>query len=170
MKKRLEGREITLLGYVKSKAAGKANFRCNDGHEWRTRPIFVAEGEGCPTCGTGERSPEEMRRIANSAYLYLLTHPDKPGFIKITPVHNTQGQRLEDNEGWIMHRYRDVEEEPVLAKSLIWELLGVPKPVDGEEIEIDINAAEEAFRNLIYRVRHEIALAEKNREKQFQSR
>ncbi|MFW2539221.1 MULTISPECIES: GIY-YIG nuclease family protein [unclassified Legionella] len=32
MRKRLEGRDITLLGYVRSKF-GKATFRCGNGHE-----------------------------------------------------------------------------------------------------------------------------------------
>jgi hypothetical protein len=168
MKKRLEGRDITLLGYVRSKA-GKATFRCINGHEWRTRPLYVAEGEGCTECRIGERNAEEMRRVINPAHLYLLTHPNKPGFIKIVLV-NTPEQRLEDNDndGWVIHRYRDVEEGPILAVSLIWELLGVPKPNDNREIEIDERVAEEAFRDLIYQVRHKIALAEKVHEKRFQ--
>jgi hypothetical protein len=168
MKKRLEGRDITLLGYVRSKC-GKATFRCSNGHEWRTRPDYVAEGEGCALCGIGNRDLEEMRHLINLAYLYLLTHPDKPGFIKIVLVYNTLEQCFEenDNDGWVIHRYRYVEEGPVLAESLIWELLGVPKPVDGEEIKIDLNIAEQAFRDLIYQVRREIALMEKQHEKRF---
>lgn len=169
MKKRLEGRDITLLGYVKSKAAGKANFRCSNGHEWRTRPSFVAEGEGCPTCGVGERGPEEMKRLINLAHLYLLTHPDKPGFIKIVLASNTQEQGFKENDGWMIHRYRDVEEGPIMAESLIWKLLGISKPNNGEEIEVDIHVAEQAFRDLIYRIRGEIALTEKAYEKRFQS-
>ena len=150
--------------YVRSKA-GKATFRCDNDHEWRTRPHYVAEGTGCPMCGIGERSPEEMSQIINPVYLCLLTHPDKPGFIKITLAPNTP---LQFDDGWVLHRYRDVEEGPALAESLIWELQEIPKPNDSEQIELDVHIAEEAFRNLIYRIRYEIALAEKEYEKKFQ--
>ncbi|MFW2534427.1 GIY-YIG nuclease family protein [Legionella sp. 28fT52] len=169
MRKRLEGRDITLLGYVRSKF-GKATFRCGNGHEWRTRPDYVAEGQGCTLCGIGEKEPQEMRRLINSASLDLLTHPDKPGFIKIMLVYDTLDQCLEenDNDGWVVHRSRNVEEGPELAEVLIWELLGVPKPNNGEQIEIDERIAEQAFRDLIYRIRHEIALIEKEKEKRFQ--
>jgi T5orf172 domain len=43
--KRLEGRDIKLLGQVRS-MFGKASFQCSNGHEWRTTPENVAEGEG----------------------------------------------------------------------------------------------------------------------------
>ncbi|MFW2539222.1 MULTISPECIES: hypothetical protein [unclassified Legionella] len=111
-----------------------------------------------------------MRRLINSASLDLLTHPDKPGFIKIMLVYDTLDQCLEenDNDGWVVHRSRNVEEGPELAEVLIWELLGVPKPNNGEQIEIDERIAEQAFRDLIYRIRHEIALIEKEKEKRFQ--
>lgn len=169
MKKRLEGRDITLLGYVRSKT-GKATFRCSNGLEWRTRPTFVAEGEGCVICGVGERDQEEMERMINLAYLYLLTHPDKPGFIKIALVYSRLRQCFEENnrDGWVIHRYRDVEEDPILAESLIWKLLGVTKPNENEQIEIDERVAEQAFRDLIYEVRREIAFVEKEHEKRFQ--
>ena len=165
MKKRLEGRDIALIGYVKS-TAGKATFKCSNGHEWRTRPDYVAEGEGCPQCGIGERDPEEMRRAINRAYLCLLTHPDKPGVIKIGLTYSTLEQCYEENvwDDWEVHRYRYVWEEPVLAESLIWELLGISKPNDSEQIEIDLRVAEQAFRDLIYKMRHEIALVEKEKE------
>jgi hypothetical protein len=168
MKKRLEGRDITLLGYVKSKH-GKTTFQCSNDHEWRTRPDYVAEGEGCPLCSVGERDPEEMRRLFNSAGLYLLTHPHKPELIKIVLAYETPEQHFEenDNDGWMIHRSRNVEEGPVLAESLIWEMLGVAKP-ESEQIEIDVCVAEQAFRDLIYRLRREIALAEKEREKKLQ--
>jgi hypothetical protein len=58
MKKRLEGRGITLIGHVKSKTSGRNNFQCSNGHEWRAIPNDVAEGEGCPQCGMGQRTPE----------------------------------------------------------------------------------------------------------------
>lgn len=167
MKKRLEGRDIALIGYVKSKS-GKATFKCSNGHKWRTRPDYVAEGEGCPQCGIGERDPEEMRRAINPAYLCLLTHPDKPGVIKIGLTYSTLEQCYEENiwDDWEVHRYRNVEEEPVLAESLIWGLLGTPKTNDSEQIEIDLRVAEQAFCYLIYQMRHEIALAEKEKEKE----
>lgn len=164
MKNRLQGREITLLGYVRSKI-GKATFRCDNGHEWRTQPLYVAEGAGCPMCGIGERTPKEMYLLINPAYLCLLTNPDKPGFIKITLAPNTP---LQFNDGWMLHRYRDVEEGPALAESLIWELLEIPKPNERNEIELDVHIAEEGFRKLIYRIQYEIAFAEKKYEKKFQ--
>ncbi len=160
MKKRLEGRDIALIGHVKSKF-GKATFKCMNGHEWQTRPDYVAEGEGCPQCGIGERDPEEMRRAINPACLCLLTHPDKPRVIKIGLTYGNEENVWDD---WEVHRYRNVEEEPVLAESLIWELLGTPKPNDSGQIEIDLRVAEQAFRDLIYQMRHEIALAEKVKE------
>jgi hypothetical protein len=169
MKKRLEGREITLLGYIKSRHRGaRANFLCDNGHKWRTDPESVAEGAGCPVCGAGERSPEEMQLLINPAYLNLLINPNKPGFIKIALEGFSQKLGIEENTDWVVHRYRHVEEAPSLAESLIWEMLEVPKPNDGEAVEIDLHVAEEAFRDLIYRVRREIALSEKKYEKRFQ--
>src|SRR5688572_31215216 len=61
MNKRLAGRGITLVGHVRSKY-GKSTFQCSNGHEWRTVPNGVAEGEGCPQCGIGEKDPEEIRQ------------------------------------------------------------------------------------------------------------
>jgi hypothetical protein len=51
-----------------------------------------------------------------------------------------------------------------LAESLIWELLGYPLPNDREPISIDLHIAEQAFRDLHYRLQSEIALAEKAKE------
>lgn len=168
MKKRLYGRGISLLGYVTSRS-GKANFRCSDGHEWRTRSTYVAEGEGCPECGMGFKEPEEIWKAAKVGYLYLLTHPDKPGFIKVGLSYRTQKLSYEENEweDWEEHRYRIVE-DPVLAEKIIWELLGKPLPHDREPLKIDLKVAEQAFRDLIYQLHHEIALVEKNKET-FQS-
>ncbi len=131
---------------------------------------FVAEGEGCPVCGIGERSSEEMKQIIKPAYLFLLTHPDNPGFIKITLTYSTRDGTYEenDNNGWLVHRYADVEEGPLLAESIIWVLIGVPKPNLNEQAEIDVSIAEHAFRKLIYRLREKIALMEKEKEKRFQ--
>lgn len=165
MNKRLEGRDITLVGYVKSMVSGKATFRCSNGHEWRTRSADVAEGKGCPQCGIGDREPDEIWQAAKLGYLCLLIHPDKPGVIKIGLTYSTLEQCYEENVwgDWEVHRYRFVE-EPVLAETLIWELLGQPLPNDREPIEIDLSVAEQAFRDLIYKMHREIALAEKKKE------
>lgn len=164
MKKRLEGRGIALLGHVKSKGSGRNNFQCSDGHVWRTKPLHVAEGEGCPQCGMGQRTPEQMRRAAPSGVLCLLIQLEKPGFVKIGLAHKTLDQFLTDDDwpGWTVHRYRSVE-EPALAEKLIWELLGQPSP-DDREIRIDLEFAERAFRKIHYRLDEEIASAEKAKE------
>lgn len=161
MKKRLHGRGVELLGYVRSKC-GQSNFRCDNGHNWRTRPMYVAEGAGCEVCGLGERTLEEMSCIINPAYLFLSKHPNKPGFIKITLEYGTIDECFKDhNEGWLKYRYRDVEEGPDLAESLIWKILGFAKPNINKQIEIDDHVVEKAFRELIYHLRHEIASVEK---------
>ena len=163
MNKRLEGRGITLIGYVKSMVSGKATFRCSNGHEWRIGCNSVAEGEGCPECGIGNRTAEEIWQAAKLGYLCLLIHPDKPGFIKIGITYNRQPYERTAWEDWEVHRYRRVE-NPVLAERLIWDLLGSPIPNNREAIKIDLNVAEEAFRELIYKMYHEIALVEKEKE------
>ena len=164
MKKRLEGRDIKLVGYVQS-MAGKATFQCSNGHEWRTIPDLVANGAGCPQCGIGEKDQEEIRQTIKAGYLCLLINPNKPGFIKIGLTYSTPEQGFEEItwEGWEVHRFRYVE-EPALAESIIWELLGIPLPHDREPISIDLKIAEQAFRDLIYRVQQEIASAEKKKE------
>jgi len=164
MNKRLKGRDITLLGYVKSMVSGNATFRCNNGHEWRTRCLYVAEGEGCPECGTGNRKLEEIWQVAKLGYICLLIHPDKPGLIRIGLTYNPMEQWDKDNdwENWEVHRHRFVE-EPLLAETLIWKLLGQHKPDGREPIKVDLNIAEQAFRDLIYQMHREIALAEKKK-------
>jgi hypothetical protein len=164
MKKRLEGRDIKLVGHVTSRS-GKPTFRCSNGHEWRTRSTYVAEGEGCPQCGIGDREPEEIWQAAKLGYLCLLIHPDKPGVIKIGLTYNTLEQCYERNvwDDWEVHRYRFVE-EPVLAETLIWKLLGQPLPNDREPIKIDLSVAEQAFRDLIQQMHREIALVEETKE------
>ena len=161
MKKRLEGRDITLVGHVTSRS-GKATFRCSSGHKWRTRSACVAEGEGCPQCGIGNREPEEIWQAAKVGYLCLLIHPNKPGVIKIVLTYKKLEQWYEEKcwQDWHVHRHRFVE-DPVLAERLIWELLGQPLPHDREPIKIDLSVAEQAFRDLIYLMHREIALAEK---------
>jgi hypothetical protein len=165
IRKRLEGRGITLLGYVRSIISGKANFRCSNGHEWRTTPSLVGEGQGCPECGIGERDPEEIRQRIKAGVICLLTHPDKPGFVNIGLGYGTLEEICRERPwgDWEMHRYRNVE-EVALAESLIWELLGEPLPHDREPIKKDLSVAEDAFRKLIYAMREEIALAEKAKE------
>jgi hypothetical protein len=157
MKKRLEGRGITLVGHVRSKF-GKSDFQCSNGHEWRTVPNNVAEGEGCPQCGTGKKDSEEIRQAIKPGILCLLVHPGKSGVIKIGLTYSTLKQCYEENfwGDWEVHRYRNVE-EPVLAESIIWELLGYPLSNDREPIHIELSIAEQAFRDLIPRMQSEIA-------------
>jgi T5orf172 domain-containing protein len=164
MNKRLKGRGITLVGHVRSKF-GKSSFQCSNGHEWRTVPNEVAEGEGCPQCGTGKKDPEEIRQAIKASTLCLLTHPDRPGVIRIEQTYSTLEKCHADNVwgDWQVHRYRNVEESQ-LAESLIWELLGQPRPKDNEPIGLDLKVAEQAFRALIPRMQSAIALAEKRKE------
>ncbi len=164
MNKRLEGRDITLIGRVTSRS-GKAVFRCINGHEWRTNSKYVAEGEGCPHCGIGYREPEEIWQVAKLGYICLLIHPDKPGIIKIGLTYNTLEQCFERNvwKDWEVHQYRFVE-DPALAERLIWELLGNPSLENREELKVDLSVAEQAFRGLIYQMHREIAFAEKKKE------
>ncbi|MCB9800470.1 MAG: GIY-YIG nuclease family protein [Candidatus Omnitrophica bacterium] len=162
MNKRLEGRDITLVGHVKSMVSGNATFQCSNGHEWRTRAAYIADGEGCPECGVGDRNLEEIWQAAKLGYLCLLINHDKPGVIKIGLTYHSLEQWNEGNiwEDWEVHRYRFVE-GPVLAETLIWKLLDLPLPNDREPSKIDLNVAEQAFRDLIPEMHREIALAEK---------
>lgn len=158
VKKRLVGRGITLLGHVKSIVSGRNDFQCSNGHQWRTRPKLVMEGEGCPECGMGTRTPEEMIEIANAGFICLLTHPDKPGYVRIGIQRGALNQISKDYPWgeWEIHRYRNVE-ELALAESLIWELLGKLLPHNREPIKIELADAEEAMRSLIYVLAEEIA-------------
>jgi len=165
IRKRIEGRGITLLGYVRSIVSGKAIFRCSNGHEWRTTPLHVGEGKGCPECGIGERTPEEIRQRIKAGVICLLTHPDKPGFVKIGLGYGTLEEVCRERawSDWEVHRYRNIE-EVALAESIIWKLLGNPLPHDREPIKKDLSEAEDAFRKLIYAMQEEIALVEKAKE------
>ena len=158
VKKRLVGRDITLLGHVKSIVSGRNDFQCSNGHQWRTRPKLVMEGEGCPECGMGTRTPEEMMEIANAGVVGLLTHPDKPGYVRIGIQRGALNQISKHYPWgeWEIHRYRNVE-ELALAESLIWELLGKSLPHNREPIKIELADAEEAMRSLIYVLAEEIA-------------
>ena len=162
MKKRLVGRDIVLVGHVRSKF-GKANFRCSNGHEWRTVPNEVAEGKGCPQCGQGERTPEEIREMLDVGYLCLLVNPTKPGFIRLAKV---RGEFKDLNymdsifDEWAIQRYRSVE-DPDLAETLILGQFGNPKTDDEGLIKMNLARAEQAFRDLHYSMVRQIALAEK---------
>lgn len=164
MNNRLEGRGIALLGDVRSKV-GKSNFQCSNGHQWRTKPIDVAEGAGCPQCGMGARKPEEVRQAVGASILCLLVHPDQPGFIKIglTTDELEQWNESTFGGGWEVHRYRRVD-QPALAEKLIGQLLGCPMSNDREPIALDLRRAEQAFRELGSRMQEELALVEKAKE------
>lgn len=138
IKKRLEGRNIKLVGHVRG-MTGKATFQCSNSHEWRTVPDLVGKGSGCPQCGIGQKDTEEIEQSIKPGYLCLLKNPNKPDFIRIGLTYNTFEQLNAETiwEGWEVHRYRTVE-EPVLAESLIWELLGNPLPHDREPMKIDL--------------------------------
>lgn len=159
MVKRLKGRGIALIGDVRSKF-GKSDFQCRNGHQWRTRPNDVAEGRGCPECGMGTRSPEEVRQAVGATRLLLFVHPDKPGLIRVG-LENDARQRWDEaisSGGWEQHRYRNVE-EPALAETLIWQLLGCPMPEEPGPVALDLPRAEEAFRGLVSRMQQELAVA-----------
>lgn len=163
MKKRLVGRGIVLVGHVRSKF-GRANFRCSNGHEWRTVPNEVAEGKGCPHCGQGERTREEIKEmLLDVGYLCLMANPTKPGCIRIAKV---RGEFEDLNnmdsiyDGWDIERYRSVEDLD-LAETLILGQLGSPTTDDEGLIEMDLDRADRAFKDLHYSMVRQIALAEK---------
>lgn len=158
VKKRLVGRGITLLGRVKSIISGRNDFECSNGHQWRTRPKLVMDGEGCPECRMGTKTLDEMHEIANAGNICLLIDPSKPGFVSVGARRGSLNQITQDYPwgNWEIHRYRFVEEID-LAESLIWELLGKPLPNDRQPIPIELGVAEEAMRNLIYVLREQIA-------------
>jgi hypothetical protein len=164
IKKRLEGRGITLLGYVRSIISGKANFRCSNGHEWRTTPLHVGEGQGCPECGIGKDDPEKIRQRIKAGVICLLIHPDNPGFIKIGIDYGTIEEAFTKRPrgDWAIHRYRNVEEVS-LAESLFWELMDEPQPPAHEPKKKDLKEAEDAFRKLIFAMQEEIAFEERRK-------
>jgi hypothetical protein len=157
MRKRLQGRDIELLGYTTSRS-GKSNFRCRNGHQWRTRSQEVAEGAGCPECGIGTRTSEEVWAAAQLGYLCLLTHPNRPGMIKIGLTYRRPSEWRQDStwDDWEVHRSR-FDEDPVLAETLMWKLLEVPPPPQGEAIAVNLTVAEQAIRDLVPRMHQAIA-------------
>ena len=112
----------------------------------------------CPQCGIGTRELHEIWQAAKVASLCLLIHPDKPGVIKIGLAYSNQEENAWGD--WVVHRFRFVE-EPALAETIIWELLGHPLPHDREPIQIDLIIAEQAFRDLLHQMYSEIALEAK---------
>ena len=166
IRKRLEGRGIALIGYVRSIGSGKSDFRCINGHQWRTTPRLVGEGEGCPECGIGECDPEEIMERIKAGVVCLLTHPDKPGYVNIGVEYCTLEGVCRERpwDDWEVHRYRNVEETD-LAEKIIWDLLSEPLPHDREPIQKRLDIAEDAFRKLIYVMREEIANEERRRER-----
>ena len=165
IRKRLKGRGITLRSHVQSINSGMANFRCDNGHEWRATPGQVGEGHGCPECGMGTRDPEAIRELVNPGVICLLTHPENPGLVKIWTSYSTLAELRHEAPwcDWEIHRYRNVE-EVALAESLIWRLLGKSSSNNHKPIEMDLKTAEQAFRKLHYAVQQEIALIEKAKE------
>ncbi len=168
IRNRLKGRGITLIGHVRSMVSGKSDFQCDNGHKWRTTPILVGEGQGCPECGMGEQDPKEILAKIQAGAICLLTHPDKEGFVNIkveyaSPEDDYEGNRGMNSDGWVVHRFRNVEEVS-LAESIAWKLLGKPLPHNRTPIKMNLSEAEDAFRSLIYKVREEIALREKAKE------
>ena len=126
-------------------------------------PQLVAEGEGCPLCGIGERTLDEILQAARPAYICLLTHPDRPQAIRIELQYITSKEtRTADRHGWEVHRSRYTD-EPELAEKLIWMLLGRSMPESREVVGIELGKAEQAIREIIHRIYHEIAQAERSK-------
>ena len=157
-RKRLEGRGITLIGHVNSMVSGKASFQCDNGHEWRAwcREI-VFEGGGCPECGIGLSTKEEINQAINSGTMCLMTHSDNPGLVRFEICYED-----ETWEGWDVQHIRNIDETD-LAEKLIWELLDKTKPEDNI-IEIDFDMAKQALKNLDARLKKEIAIVEMSKE------
>lgn len=64
-----------------------------------------------------------------------------------------------------MQKFLDVQEGPTIAEELIWNLLGADKPDDGNELEVDLQKAIQAFRGLIYKVRSKVAQMQRENNK-----
>ncbi len=170
VRKRLQGRGISLTGYVKS-LSGKNTFRCTNGHEWRTMPKLVSEGQGCPKCGQGERSLAEIRKAVGAGVICLLTHPDMKGYIKVGTAYGTIPEICIDYPWgeWEIHRHRNVEDAR-LAESIFLGLLGQPPAYESEPIPKDLKEAEEAMRNLTYALQEEIAFEGRRLESRLRRR
>jgi hypothetical protein len=103
--------------------------------------------------------------MMGAGIICLLTHPEKPGFINVGVAYKSIDEIFGKQffNPWLIHRYRNID-DVALAESLIWELLGRPLPHNKDPIEIDLNVAEDAMRNLIYAMREEIAFEERRLE------
>ena len=166
IRRRLSGRGISLSGYVRSIISGKSDFRCINGHRWRTTPRLVGEGGGCPECGMGECSPDEIIKMIKAGVVCLLTHPDKPEHIAVGAAYGTL-EEMRSNwpwGDWEVHRYRRAEDTD-MAERLAWGLLSHPLPHDRQPIEKDLDVAESAFRDLVYAVQIQFANEERRRER-----
>ncbi len=165
MKRRLEGRGITILGRVNSMCSGKSDFLCICGYKWRTTPQYIAEGDGCPKCCNGKRSEEEIRKMINAGVIHLLTHPDKPGLIKIGMEYARSEEDLDERPrgGWERIRFQNAEDMG-LAEILMCKLFGISYPYDYKPIEKDLSIARKTFSNLHYAIRAVIALEERMKE------
>lgn len=166
IRRRLEGRKITLLTYVKSLQSGKADFRCGNGHVWREVPDVVGTGAGCPVCGVGQTERDVIESHVKPGYVFLLTNADRQGYVKIGIKLGSLDECFNDWpwESWDMHRYR-YSEELKLAEKTIWDLLGKPLPHDRDEIRIDLESAENAFKKLTYEIREQVAENERKLER-----
>lgn len=162
MHKRIEGRGISLTGHVRSKY-GRSDFACSNGHKWRAKPINIAEGGGCPECGMGAQSSKVVHEAVGAGLIFLLVHPARPGFVKVLlHLGDWEGFTKDALGEWEVHRYRSIEGGE-RAERVIWELLGKPLPHDREPIEMELRAAEQAMRQLHYRLQEELALSYKAR-------
>lgn len=77
MKRRLEGRGITLLGYVKSMCSGKSSFRCSNGHEWQTRSAFETLVQTYNLENTDEFFKRNLKTAVNDTREMLIYIPEE---------------------------------------------------------------------------------------------
>lgn len=167
IRRRLEGRDITLLTYVKSRRSGKADFKCSNQHVWRSTPDDVGMGDGCPVCGLGLEDPDVVDGKIRPGYVLLLVNPKKPREVKVELRYGNFENCVRDESGedWEIHHYRYTEEME-LAEEVIWDMLGKPLPHHRSPIYIELVTAEDAFRKLVYEVVDRVAESEKRLETQ----
>jgi len=80
--------------------------------------------------------------------------------IELTGGEPKQGHEEIARYGWEVHRYRHVD-DPALAETLIWQLLGRPMSDGREPVALDLHREEQAFRELVPRMQQELASAER---------
>ena len=79
MRKRLEGRGITLIGHAKSMVSGRNNFQCSNGHVWRTIPDDAGRKvKAALSVGWAKEPQNKFGKLQNRAY-YV---PTSPGLLK----------------------------------------------------------------------------------------